>query len=39
MAMFFMSLTNFGDYYGAFEKTDHEIEAKVSHLCRISKCH
>ncbi|XP_075232991.1 transient receptor potential cation channel subfamily V member nanchung [Lycorma delicatula] len=29
MAMFFMSLTNFGDYYGAFEKTDHEIEAKV----------
>lgn len=30
MAMFFMSLTNFGDYYSAFERTDHEIEAKVS---------
>jgi hypothetical protein len=29
MAMFFMSLTNFGDYYTAFEKTNHEIGAKV----------
>ncbi|RZF47774.1 hypothetical protein LSTR_LSTR006038 [Laodelphax striatellus] len=29
MAMFFMSLTNFGDYYSAFENTDHEIEAKA----------
>ncbi|XP_039294206.1 transient receptor potential cation channel subfamily V member 5 [Nilaparvata lugens] len=29
MAMFFMSLTNFGDYYSAFENTEHEIEAKA----------
>lgn len=29
MAMFLMSMTNFGDYYGAFERTDHEMEAKV----------
>ncbi|KAJ1523053.1 hypothetical protein ONE63_002181 [Megalurothrips usitatus] len=29
MAMFLMSLTNFGDYYGAFERTEHEIEAKI----------
>lgn len=29
MAMFLMSLTSFGDYYTAFERTDHEIEAKV----------
>ncbi|KAL3281599.1 hypothetical protein HHI36_004806 [Cryptolaemus montrouzieri] len=29
MAMFLMSLTNFGDYYGAFEKTEHEILAKI----------
>ncbi|XP_077294935.1 transient receptor potential cation channel subfamily V member nanchung [Arctopsyche grandis] len=29
MAMFLMSLTSFGDYYGAFERTDHEIEGKV----------
>lgn len=29
MAMFLMSMTNFGDYYGAFERTQHEIEAKV----------
>ena len=29
MAMFLMSLTNFGDYYGAFEKTEHQFEAKV----------
>ncbi|PBC29938.1 Transient receptor potential cation channel subfamily V member [Apis cerana cerana] len=28
MAMFLMSMTNFGDYYGAFERTQHEIEAK-----------
>ncbi|XP_048506566.1 transient receptor potential cation channel subfamily V member 5 isoform X2 [Athalia rosae] len=28
MAMFLMSVTNFGDYYGAFERTDHELEAK-----------
>lgn len=30
MAMFLMSMTNFGDYYVAFEKTEHEYEAKVS---------
>ena len=30
MAMFLMSMTNFGDYYGAFERTQHEMEAKVS---------
>lgn len=29
MAMFLMSMTNFGDYYGAFERTEHEMEAKV----------
>lgn len=29
MAMFLMSLTNFGDYYNAFSKTEHELEAKV----------
>ncbi|CAG9782810.1 unnamed protein product [Diatraea saccharalis] len=29
MAMFLMSLTSFSDYYGAFEHTDHEIEAKL----------
>lgn len=29
MAMFLMSLTNFGDYFSAFERTDHEFEAKV----------
>lgn len=29
MAMFLMSMTNFGDYYGAFERTQHEMEAKV----------
>ncbi|XP_017757214.1 PREDICTED: transient receptor potential cation channel subfamily V member 5 [Eufriesea mexicana] len=28
MAMFLMSMTNFGDYYGAFERTQHEIESK-----------
>ena len=30
MAMFLMSMTNFGDYYAAFERTDHEYEAKVT---------
>lgn len=35
MAMFLMSMTNFGDYYGAFERTQHEIEAKViNNICR-----
>nr|CAH7722831.1 unnamed protein product [Callosobruchus chinensis] len=29
MAMFLMSLTNFGDYYDAFARTEHEYEAKV----------
>ncbi|XP_076174002.1 transient receptor potential cation channel subfamily V member nanchung [Ptiloglossa arizonensis] len=29
MAMFLMSMTNFGDYYGAFERTQHEMEAKL----------
>ncbi|XP_015609265.1 transient receptor potential cation channel subfamily V member 5 isoform X2 [Cephus cinctus] len=29
MAMFLMSMTTFGDYYGAFERTDHEMEAKL----------
>ncbi|XP_015178094.1 PREDICTED: transient receptor potential cation channel subfamily V member 5 isoform X2 [Polistes dominula] len=29
MAMFLMSMTNFGDYYGAFERTEHEMEAKL----------
>ncbi|XP_015521251.2 transient receptor potential cation channel subfamily V member 5 isoform X1 [Neodiprion pinetum] len=28
MAMFLMSMTNFGDYYGAFENTHHKTEAK-----------
>lgn len=28
MAMFLMSMANFGDYYGAFEKTEHEMVAK-----------
>nr|XP_033327234.1 transient receptor potential cation channel subfamily V member 5 [Megalopta genalis] len=28
MAMFLMSMTNFGDYYSAFERTEHEMEAK-----------
>jgi hypothetical protein len=30
LAMFLMSMTNFGDYYSAFERTEHEFEAKVS---------
>lgn len=29
MAMFLMSMTNFGDYFGAFDRTEHEVEAKV----------
>lgn len=29
MAMFLMSMTNFGDYFGAFERTEHEFEAKL----------
>lgn len=29
MAMFLMSLTNFGDYYNAFARTEHEYVAKV----------
>ncbi|KDR23153.1 Transient receptor potential cation channel subfamily V member 5, partial [Zootermopsis nevadensis] len=29
LAMFLMSMTNFGDYYGAFERTGHEYEAKL----------
>ncbi|XP_025837236.1 transient receptor potential cation channel subfamily V member 5 [Agrilus planipennis] len=29
MAMFLMSMTNFGDYYTAFEKTQHEYVAKL----------
>ncbi|KAJ8668889.1 hypothetical protein QAD02_000148 [Eretmocerus hayati] len=28
MAMFLMSMANFGDYYEAFENTEHEMEAK-----------
>jgi hypothetical protein len=30
--MFLMSMTNFGDYYSAFERTEHEFEAKVMHM-------
>lgn len=29
MAMFLMSMTNFGDYYVAFERTAHDLEAKM----------
>uniref|UniRef100_A0AAR5NZ08 Ion transport domain-containing protein n=2 Tax=Dendroctonus ponderosae TaxID=77166 RepID=A0AAR5NZ08_DENPD len=29
MAMFLMSMTNFGDYYTAFARTEHEYEAKI----------
>ncbi|XP_062132595.1 transient receptor potential cation channel subfamily V member 6 [Drosophila sulfurigaster albostrigata] len=29
VAMFLMSLTNFGDYYGAMVSTQHEYEAKI----------
>lgn len=30
IAMFLMSLTNFGDYYAGTEHTEHEMEAKVN---------
>lgn len=36
MAMFLMSLTSFSDYYSAFDRTNHEIEAKVTKLFAIS---
>ena len=29
MAMFLMSMTNFGEYYNAFSRTEHEYVAKV----------
>lgn len=29
VAMFLMSLTNFGDYYSAMDMTNHEMEAKL----------
>lgn len=29
VAMFLMSLTNFGDYYGTMERTNHEMEGKI----------
>jgi len=29
LAMFLVSRTNYGDYYGAFERTEHEFETKV----------
>lgn len=29
MAMFLMSMNTFSDYYAAFEKTNHEMVAKV----------
>lgn len=29
MAMFLMSMTNFGEYYDAFARTKHEYEAKI----------
>lgn len=29
VAMFLMSLTNFGDYYGAMDQTNHETEGKI----------
>lgn len=32
MAMFLMSMTNFGDYYGAFARTEHEYVAKVQYI-------
>lgn len=32
MAMFLMSLTNFGDYYSAFSRTEHEYVAKVNSI-------
>lgn len=36
MAMFLMSMTNFGDYYDAFENTEHEMLAKVTNCFLIS---
>jgi len=32
LAMFLMSMTNFGDYFGTFDRTEHEFEAKVLFL-------
>lgn len=29
VAMFLMSLTNFGDYFGTMERTNHEMEGKI----------
>lgn len=29
VAMFLMSLTNFGDYYGTMDRTNHEMEGKI----------
>lgn len=29
VAMFLMSLTNFGDYYSSMENTNHEVEGKI----------
>lgn len=29
VAMFLMSLTNFGDYFGTMERTNHELEGKI----------
>lgn len=37
LAMFLMSMTNFGDYYTAFDRTDHEVEAKVYNLNYLKK--
>jgi hypothetical protein len=38
LAMFLMSMTNFGDYYSAFEQTNHEVEAKVMHMLTFKYC-
>lgn len=35
MAMFLMSMTNFGDYFAAFERTEHEFIAKVLSISNI----
>ncbi|KAJ8977511.1 hypothetical protein NQ317_017129 [Molorchus minor] len=32
MAMFLMSMTNFGDYYDAFARTEHEYVAKWARI-------
>ncbi|CAG9764165.1 unnamed protein product [Ceutorhynchus assimilis] len=37
MAMFLMSMTNFGDYYNAFARTEHEYEAKRRHDRHVKK--